>query len=515
MVKKEQQTSDPGGEKITPRTAKTATAGRHGTPTASLLQKREQTKQGNKFSAAAIDSSAGVIDIAEQRLRDRTSDLEQINRLLQEEIADHKRTMELLRKNEVKFRTVADFTYDWEYWMSPTREFIYVSPSCERTSGYTPEEFMADPNLLVSISHPEDRDTLAQHIFSDVLSREVQHLDFRIITKAGEERWLAHICQAVFGSDGAFLGRRASSRDITDQKRLEYQFRKSEERLRLALDASSDGVWDRDLITNEVFHGENWLRGLGYTENEILNHKDFWESLLHPEDKERTLGLLEDHLQGKTPRFAAEFRLRNKAGGWQWILSRGRVVEWDRQGTPMRIVGTHTDITQRKNYEIELRKIQQELEQQVRERTAELEEINTALRVLLKKRERDKEKLEQQIANTLSDLISPYLIMLEKSGLTSRQQGLITILNNNLRELTSSFTYNFYEKFQKLTPAEMQIANLIRSGNSTKEIAELLHLAAGTVSIHRKNIRKKLGLANKKANLQTFLSSTAQSTPGI
>jgi len=493
-------------KKTTPRTAKHATATQHGKPAASLPLKKAQAKQDSKFPVVAIGSSAGEIEAVEQRVRERTRDLERTNRLLQKEIADHKRT-------EEKFRMVADFTYDWEHWISPTKEFIYVSPSCERISGYTPDEFMANPDLLVSICHPDDRDTVAKHLFCDPLSRKVKHLDFRIITKNGEERWLAHICQPVFGSDGGFLGRRASSRDITDQKRMEHQLRKSEQRLRLALDASSDGVWDHNLVTDEVHYGENWYQGLGYTAGEVHNHKDYWESLLHPEDKQRTLALLEDHLQGKTRRFEMEFRLRNKAGDWQWILSRGRVVEWDKKGNPLRIVGTHTDITQRKKYEIELQKIQQTLEKIVKKRTAELEETNTALRVLLKKRDQDKEKFEQQIATTISDLIDPYLTKLETSGLNHRQKGLFAILTTNLRELTSSFAHSFYARFQKFTPAELQVANLVRLGKSTKDIADLMHIAPGTVSIHRKNIRKKLGLTNKKANLETILSSSSESIP--
>jgi PAS domain S-box-containing protein len=341
----------------------------------------------------------------------------------------------------------------------------------------------------------------------------VKHFDYRIISKSGDERWLAHICQPVFDADGTFIGRRASSRDITDQKRMEYQLRRNEERLRLALDASSDGVWDRNLVTGKVIYGKNWYQGLGYSTDEILNHKDFWESLLHPEDRKRTFDLLSEHLQGKTSRFIAEFRLRNKTGDWQWILSRGKVVEWDKNCTPLRIVGTHTDITQRKKSEIELQKIQQVLQEMVTKRTAELEETNTALRVLLKKRDQDREKLEQQITTTISDLIEPYFTKLANSGLTSSQQNLLAIVTTNLRELTTSFAHSFFAKFQKFTPAELQVANLVRLGKSTKEIADLMSLAPGTVSIHRKNIRKKLRLTNKKANLQTILSSVPESTP--
>lgn len=511
MINREQK--PPGGKKrgTSPRPGKRAAAINKGISAASSPRKREQGKQDSKFPEVDIVSSPGGLEAPEQRGREQTRDLERTNRLLQKEIGDHKQTAELLREKEEKFRTVADFTYDWEYWMGPNREFVYISPSCERISGYAAVEFMADPNLIVSICHPDDRDAVAKHFFSDTLYRKVHHLDFRIITKSGEERWLAHICQAVFGADGTFLGRRASSRDITAQKRMEHQLRRSEERLRLALDASSDGVWDHDLVTGEVHYGENWYVGLGYTASEVHNDIDFLESLLHPEDKQRTFTLLDEHLSGKTNRFVAEFRLRNKTGGWQWILSRGRVVERDKKGAPLRFVGTHTDITQRKKYEIELQMIQQKLEQKVRKRAAELEETNTALRVLLKKREQDKEKFEQQITTTISDLIDPYLTMLEKSGLTSRQKNLFAILTTYLRELRSSFAHSFYARYQKFTPAELQVANLVRLGKSTKEIADLLALAPGTVSIHRKNIRKKLGLTNKKANLQTYLSTSPES----
>jgi PAS domain S-box-containing protein len=487
-----------------------------------IVALRDAENVANQFQVALLDITEkrrAEMDLQhaheelEQRVLERTRELERTNRLLQEEIANHERTAELLSKSEEKFRLIADFTYDWEYWISPNREFIYVSPGCERITGYKPEEFMANPNLLISISHPDSRDTVAKHLFKDVLSQEVKQLDFRLINKNGEERWVAHICQAVFGADGSFLGRRASSRDVTDQKRLENELRRSEERLRLALDASSDGFWDRNLVTGEVHYGENWYQGLGYSADEVYNHKNFWKSLLHPEDQKRTSTLLNEHLQGNTSRFIAEFRLRNKAGHWQWILSRGKVVEWDRKGTPLRIVGTHTDITQRKKYEIELHKIQQALQEMVTKRTNELEETNTALRVLLKKRDLDREKFEQQITTTISDLIAPYFSKLENSGLTSLQQNLLAIITTNLRELTSSFKHSYFAKFQKFTPAELQVANLVRLGKSTKEIAQLMHLAPGTVSIHRKNIRKKLGLTNKKANLQTILSSAPESIP--
>ena len=143
-------------------------------------------------------------------------------------------------------------------------------------------------------------------------------------------------------------------KEIMKRRQSEEALRQSEKRFRLALDATSDGVWDRNPITGEVYYGENWARILGYTLDEIAQENLTWEKLLHPEDKVAAMAKVQDHLDGKTSRYIAEFRMRNKAGNWKWILARGKVVEWDSHNRPLRFVGTHKDITERKRIEEEL-----------------------------------------------------------------------------------------------------------------------------------------------------------------
>lgn len=155
----------------------------------------------------------------------------------------------------------------------------------------------------------------------------------------------------------------------------------------------------------------------------------------------------------------------------------------------------------------ELKQTRADLEKQVQDRTAELEETNIALKVLLKKREQDKFTTEQQIVANIGDLIEPYLMKLEASSLTNQQQILVDILKTNIRELVSPFTSNLSSRLVRLTPAEIQVANLVKHGKRTKEIAEVMNLSPGTINIHRKNIRKKLGLTHRKANLQSILSA--------
>lgn len=126
-----------------------------------------------------------------------------------------------LRSSEQRFRTVADFAYDWEYWEDPAGAFLYVSPSCQRITGYSAQEFQADPKLLERIIHPDDRDSYAGHEVreGDTLSP----IEFRIITRGGQERWLEHVCQPVYDAAGAYLGRRGSNRDVTERKRVEEE----------------------------------------------------------------------------------------------------------------------------------------------------------------------------------------------------------------------------------------------------------------------------------------------------
>ena len=147
-----------------------------------------------------------------------------------------------LKESEERYRALAHFTYDWEYWLNPDGEYVYVSPSCERITGYHADEFREAPELLERIVHPDDRAAVTEHLREEPIEGSVVYpLEFRIITRAGEQRWLEHVCQPVYSSEGRYLGRRGSNRDITGRRRaeeaLEQQVREkavAAERSRLA-----------------------------------------------------------------------------------------------------------------------------------------------------------------------------------------------------------------------------------------------------------------------------------------
>jgi PAS domain S-box-containing protein len=139
-----------------------------------------------------------------------------------------------LTTGEEKFHTVADFTYDWEYWLGPDGNPIWTSPSCKRITGYTAEEFPAGSNFLEKIAHPDDRQSVLDHVRQAHDIREPLCLEFRIITRDGQMRWIEHVCQPVFDKQGNYQGRRANNRDATGKKQAEESVRLVQEQLLLA-----------------------------------------------------------------------------------------------------------------------------------------------------------------------------------------------------------------------------------------------------------------------------------------
>ena len=134
-----------------------------------------------------------------------------------------------LVESEWKFRTVSESANDWEYWLSENRQIVYMSPSSEKITGYGPQEFMNNPDLLTNIIHPEDRPLFLNHI-KNLQDASHEGMEFKIVSKSGQIRWLAHICSPLY-MQHKFLGRRISNRDITDRKNAEEELRKYREHL--------------------------------------------------------------------------------------------------------------------------------------------------------------------------------------------------------------------------------------------------------------------------------------------
>jgi PAS domain S-box-containing protein len=167
-------------------------------------------------------------DKLEHRVEDRTAELRRINEQLWHEIVERKKVEEELREAELRYRTVADFTNDWEYWETPEGKLRYVSPSCERITGYKAEHFIEDPGLISEITLPEDNSIWGSHHHDALHTLGHRDIRFRIRRQDGQICWIEHVCQPVTDNDGTFLGVRASNRDISMRMQAEDALRNSE-----------------------------------------------------------------------------------------------------------------------------------------------------------------------------------------------------------------------------------------------------------------------------------------------
>jgi len=175
-------------------------------------------------------------------------------------ITDHINTEQALRASEQKFRTMVEFTYSWEYWIDPNGNFINMTPSCHRISGYSPDDFYNNNVLLKQIIHPDDLKNYEDHSKAELKNNNIDFTEFRIIDSKGNQHWISHICQPVFSLEGTFLGRRVSNLDVTVNKKYEMSLLKAQEELESQVENRTK---DLQLIADQMKEREK----------ELLDHK--------------------------------------------------------------------------------------------------------------------------------------------------------------------------------------------------------------------------------------------------
>lgn len=170
---------------------------------------------------------------------------------------------------------------------------------------------------------------------------------------------------------------------MDDLERDAGQLRKrSEARLRAALDSVGDGAWDWNIRSGEVFYSDRWIASLGYARREVRPEVAFWEGMIHPDDAARVAALLARHLAGETSVFHCEYRLRQASGAYRHTLDRGRVIEWDSESRPLRMVGTNCDVEEQRRAYLAREEAERQRGEALRERERALEQLRV-LRGLL------------------------------------------------------------------------------------------------------------------------------------
>lgn len=264
-------------------------------------------------------------------------------------------------ETEARFRALTELTSDWIWEVDAAGRYTYASPQVRALLGYEPHEVLGKTPFDLM---PPGEAEAVREIFEDHLSagRAFACLENVNLRRDGSLVVLETSGVPVLAPDGTVQGYRGIDRDITRRKMAERALRASEERLALALAASQHGLWDRRLDTGEVYYSPQWMTMLGYGSHELPQDHAMFMRLIHPDDLPRVEEALSAMVRtSSSPEasqsdYALEFRMRTKDGGWKWILSRGDVVERDGGGAPLRVSGTHEDVTDRKSAELELRR---------------------------------------------------------------------------------------------------------------------------------------------------------------
>ncbi|MCP4199640.1 MAG: PAS domain S-box protein [Proteobacteria bacterium] len=291
--------------------------------------------------------------------------------------------------------------------------------------------------------------------------------------------------------------------------------------LRMIIEGSIDGI----LVGNakgQITHANTaFLNMVGYTEDEIIGRRmnTFFpsEAGAYTSSSGEIVIVDDDFFAEVQKKILTLFEKGRLENWYTYLFHKNRtfvpveeniVLLSDEDGIPLESVGIIREITDRKRMENELRAVKAELELKVEERTLALEETNVALRVLLQKRDDDRVILEQKIVSNVNELVTPYVQKIRESRLDDKQKMYLQAVEVSLNNIVSPFIQNLSTKFLKLTPTEIQVANFVKNGKTTKDIADILNLSVKTVETHRKNIRKKIGISNRKSNLRAYLLNT-------
>ena len=408
------------------------------------------------------------------------------------DISKRKHAENALRDSEEKFRSVTEKSPSMIF-INKKGKVVYCNKRCEEVMGYSQEEFCSLDFDFFDLISEESKKSVKSAFAKHLKGQEIEPYEYRLVTKGGDKLDAIITTKLIhYEGDTAILG---IVTDITQRKKMEDALSESEAKFRALAESAPAAII---IVVGEDFIYVNpaFETLAGFTREEALSLK-FWE-LIHPDMREliKERGLARQ--RGETVPARYELKALIKDGQERWFDIAASSINYGGQTATLAMA---YDITASKQTKDALLVREQEL----KNKAHDLEEMNAALRVLLKKRDEDKLEFEEKIQFNVKQLIDPYLYDFEKTRLSSRQATLLGIIKNNIDEIISPFARNFASIKYRLTPQEIKIASLIRQGKTTKIIAELMGLSLRTIEFHRTKIRHKMGLKDKTDSLQAYL----------
>ncbi len=226
------------------------------------------------------------------------------------------------------------------FWTSGVYHLLEIAPQEYTPTRQSTRQFFTPETL-----------TVIEASFQDVINQPETHdYEIEMITAKGRHIWVHSLGHTTWEA-GRPIRRTATVQDITERRQARQALREAENRWKLALESAGDGVWDWNVATGEQFFSPRLLEMYGFHEGEIDTNSDAVDALVHPDDLDLMRQDLQAHFDQRTPSYQNEHRVQCKDGSWKWVLSRGMVISRDADGKPLRMIGTHTDISARKKSE--------------------------------------------------------------------------------------------------------------------------------------------------------------------